>query len=397
MMIDNETPPLSQYRVLDLTRVRAGPTAVRQLADWGAHVIKVEAPEPVDTEGGMGGDRYGSDFQNLHRNKKSITLNLKDPDGLSILMRLVENSDVLVENFRPSVKRRLGIDYQSLRSVNAGLILASVSAFGQDGPYQNRPGFDQIAQGMGGLMSITGKPGQGPVRVGVPIADLASGLYTAIGILIALLRREKTGAGDWVQTSLLEAQISMLDFQAARWIMEGEIPTQAGNNHPTSTPTGTYKTQDSYINIGCAGEITWNRLCHALHAETFLENSKYVNEKLRLQHRDELERDMSQFLTKRSSKEWIKILNDAGVPCGPIYSIDEVFDDPQVKHVKMTKVVNHPVLGSIEVLNNPIQMQQGSQQDYTPTPEKGQHTNTVLTAYGYTNEEIECFRSKGVI
>ena len=389
--------PLAPFTVLDLTRVRAGPTAVRQLADWGANVIKIEAPDLVDTESGMGGDRYGSDFQNLHRNKKSITLNLNESRGLSILMRLVKDSDVLVENFRPDVKHRLKIDYQSLISVNSGLILASVSGFGQDGPYKNRPGFDQIAQGMGGLMSVTGFPGQGPVRVGVPIADLASGLYTAIGILIALLHRQTTGKGDWVQTSLLESQISMLDFQAARWIIEGEVPIQAGNNHPTSTPTGRYKTSDGYINIACAGEVMWNRFCCALNAEILLEHQNYENEKLRLQHRDELEDDLAKYLIKRTSSEWIDALNEAGVPCGPIYAIDEVFDDPQVKHVGMTQSVKHPVLGAIELLRNPVHIQGVINEDYRPTPEKGQDTDSILSKYGYSSQEIENFRHEGIV
>jgi len=366
------------------------------LADWGANVIKVEAPDSVDTESGMGGDRDGPDFQNLHRNKKSITLNLKEPEGLSILMRLVAKADVLVENFRPKVKNRLGLDYQSIKSVNPSLILASISAFGQEGPYENRPGFDQIAQGMGGLMSITGVPGQGPVRVGVPIADLASGLYTAIGILIALLRREKTGAGNWIQTSLLEAQIAMLDFQAARWTIEREIPAQAGNNHPTSTPTGLYKTRDNYINIGSAGETTWKRLCCALDGQALLANPNYASEKLRLKNREQLATDMEEYLVKRSSSDWIEILNDAGVPCGPINSIDEVFNDPQVKHLEMTKPVLHPTLGEIDLLRNPIQMQE-SARDYTLAPAKGQHTAGVLTEYGYTAEEIESLKRKGII
>ena len=243
----NQQLPLSRFTVLDLTRVRSGPTAVRQLADWGANVIKIESPAYMNTEGGMGGARHGPDFQNIHRNKRSLTLNLKHAEGTDVLMRMVDQADVLVENFRPDVKRRLGSDYESLAERNSRIILASISGFGQSGPYANRPGFDQVAQGMGGLMSITGLPGQGPVRVGVPIADLTAGMYTAIGILIALLQREETGKGQWVYTSLLEAQIAMLDFQAARWLIGGEVPPQAGNNHPTSTPTGVFATADGFI------------------------------------------------------------------------------------------------------------------------------------------------------
>ena len=250
--------PLARFKVIDLTRVRAGPTAVRQLADWGAEVIKVESPEG---DAGMGGERHGPDFQNLHRNKRSMTLNLKSPEGVAILKRLVQGADVLVENYRPDVKFRLGIDYETLRPINPRLVYASISGFGQDGPYRERPGFDQIAQGMGGLMSITGLPGQGPVRVGIPVADLTAGIFCAMGILVALLEREQSGEGQWVQSTLLAAQIAMLDFQAARWMIGHEVPGQAGNDHPTSIPTGVFQTADGYINIGAAGEAIYRRFC----------------------------------------------------------------------------------------------------------------------------------------
>ena len=255
--------PLSRFTVIDLTRARSGPTAVRQLADWGADVLKIEAA-------GDDGDissRNSSDFQNLHRNKRSLTLNLKEPEGIAILKRLAERADVLVENYRPAVKHRLGIDYETLRAINPRLVYASISGFGQDGPYRERPGFDQIAQGMGGLMSITGLPGQGPVRAGVAIADLTAGVFCAMGILLALIEREESGAGQWVQSSLLAAQIAMLDFQAARWLISGEVPEQAGNNHPTSIPTGVFATADGHINIAASGGEIFARLCKALGAE----------------------------------------------------------------------------------------------------------------------------------
>src|SRR5690348_749317 len=253
--------PLARFKVIDLSRVRAGPTAVRQLADWSADVIKVESPEG---DAGMGGERHGPDFQNLHRNKRSMTLNLKSSEGVRILKQLARDADVLVENYRPEVKFRLGIDYASLELINPRLIYASISGFGQDGPYRDRPGFDQIAQGMGGLMSITGLPGQGPVRVGIPVADLTAGIFCAMGILVALLEREESGEGQWVQSSLLGAQIAMLDFQAARWLMAHEVPEQAGNDHPTTIPTGVFKTRDGHINIASAGDEIFGRLCRAL-------------------------------------------------------------------------------------------------------------------------------------
>ena len=389
--------PLGRFTVLDLTRVRAGPTAVRQLADWGANVIKIESPGYMDTEGGMGGTRHGPDFQNIHRNKRSMTLNLKDPKGHAILMRMVEQADVVAENFRPDVKKRLGVDYDSLASRNRRIILASVSGFGQDGPYAGRPGFDQVAQGMGGLMSITGLPGQGPVRVGVPIADLAAGMYAAIGILIALLQREETGRGQWIHTSLLQAQIAMLDFQAARWLIAGDVPPQAGNNHPTSTPTGVFKTADGHMNLASAGEIMWQRLCAVLEADLLVEDPDYATEELRFKNRDRLNDALADYLSKRTSAEWIEELNEAGVPCGPIYDIGEVFSDPQVQHLGMAAPISHPALGNIEVVNNPITMSESPEVAYTATPERSEHTEEVLSEYGYSPEEIESFRGDGTI
>src|SRR5262245_30539104 len=276
---------LSHIKVIDLTRVRAGPTAVRQLADWGASVIKIELPPGLDEGEGPGGPRDGSDFQNVHRNKRGMTLNLKSPDGVAILKKLVKSADVLVENYRPDVKHRLGVDYETMAKVNPRLVYGSISGYGEDGPYRMRPGFDQIAQGMGGLMSITGLPGQGPVRVGIPIADLCAGIFCAYGIVVALLEREKSGRGQWVKSSLLQAQLFMLDFQAARWLMKGEVPKQAGNNHPTSIPTGVYKTRDGYMNIAASGHKIWLRLCEAIGAPDLATHPDYATGAARSKHR----------------------------------------------------------------------------------------------------------------
>ncbi len=397
-MIKNEhSLPLTRFTVLDLTRVRAGPTAVRQLADWGANAIKIESPEHMDNEHGMGGSRHGPDFQNIHRNKRSITINLKSSEGYAAFMRMVEAADVVVENYRPDVKDRLGIDYKTLAGRNKGIVLASISGFGQTGPYAKRPGFDQVAQGMGGLMSITGLPGQGPVRAGVPIADLAAGMYAAIGILIALLAREKTGRGQWIHTSLLQAQIAMLDFQAARWLMDSDVPQQAGNNHPTSTPTGVFKTSDGYMNLACAGEIMWERLCTVLDAGDLAVNTDYATENLRLKNRDRLNNELAPYLSQRTTQERIEKLNGAGVPCGPIYSINEVFSDPQVQHLGMASAVDHLLLGSIDVVNNPITMNESTEVVYAPTPERGEHTETVLSEFGFSREEIEALLKEGAI
>ena len=304
------TLPLSRFRVLDLTRARAGPTAARQLADLGADVIKIE--ERPKEEFGLGGPRHGPDFQNLHRNKRSLTLNLKEPDGAAIFRRLAAGADVIVENYRPGVKHRLGIDYESVRAVNPRIVYGSISGFGQDGPYADRPGVDQIAQGMGGLMSITGLPGQGPVRVGVPIADLTAGMYLAIGILTALVEREVSGEGQWVHTSLLEAQIAMLDFQAARWTIGREVPPQAGNNHPTGIPTGVFETADGHINIAAAGEHLFARLCRAIGAEEFLDDPRFHDGHARYENRDALNEAIEAYTRKAPSAHWVDLLNEAG-------------------------------------------------------------------------------------
>ena len=328
--------PLSRYTVLDLTRARSGPTAVRQLADWGANVIKIEEPGEQDGDGGPFDRRHGSDFQNLHRNKRSITLNLKSPDGVAIFKRMVEKADVVVENYRPGVKHRLGIDYESLRKINPRLVYASISGFGQEGPYRDRPGLDHVVQGMGGLMSITGLPGQGPVRAGIAISDSSAGLYCAFGIVLALLEREHSGEGQWVQTSLLQALIAMLDFQAARWLVNREVPPQAGNNHPTAIPTGVFKTADGYINLAASGNL-YERLCRAIGAPELIKHPDYADFKLRQKHRDALNEEIAARTVKKTSAEWIELLNEAGVPCGPIYTIDKMFADSQVQQIAMAQ------------------------------------------------------------
>jgi len=391
-------PPASQalarFKVLDLTRVRAGPTCVRQLADWGADVIKIEMPED---DGGMGGPRDGPDFQNLHRNKRSMTLDLKNPKGLEIFRELVKRSDVVVENFRPDVKFRLGIDYESLKPINKRLVYASISGFGQDGPYRDRPGFDQIAQGMGGLMSITGLPGQGPVRVGIPVADLGAGIFAATGILIALLEREVSGEGQWVRSSLLQAQIQLLDFQAARWLMGHEVPPQAGNDHPTSIPTGVFPTSDGYINIAAAGTHIYKRFCAAIGAPQLIDHPDYKTDKLRSQNRAGMNKALSEITRHKSSREWIDILNKAGVPCGPIYKMDEVFADEQVRHLKMAAPVHHPRLGDTEVVAQAVELSRTPSGVRYPTPDKGEHTDEVLGELGYDAAKIAELRKQKVV
>ena len=391
------TSALEGVKVLDLTRVRSGPTAVRQLADWGADVIKIEQPEVLEPDGALGASRHTSDFQNLQRNKRSLTLNLKSPEGIAIFKRLAETADVIAENYRPDVKTRLGIDYDTLRRINPRLIYASISGFGQDGPYRDRPGFDQIAQGMGGLMSITGLPGQGPVRVGIPIADLCAGLFCAQGVLLALYEREKSGRGQWLHTSLLQAMIFMLDFQAARWLVEGEVPKQAGNDHPTSIPTGVFETQDGHINIAVAGKTTWERFCKALNAPQWLAEPAYADAPSRSQNRARLNAEINAITRTRSSQDWIELLGQAGVPCGEIYHIDQVFADPQVQHLQIAQPVNSSALGEINLLAQPVVLDRTPSTLRIAPPERGEHSEEILSELGFSAADIAGLRERQVI
>jgi crotonobetainyl-CoA:carnitine CoA-transferase CaiB-like acyl-CoA transferase len=388
MTFPRASQALSRFTVLDLTRVRSGPTCVRQLADWGANVVKIETPPHIEKGEGPGGPRDNADFQNLHRNKRSMTLDLKSPQGIAAFKRMVEKADVVVENFRPDVKDRLGINYEDLKKINKRIVLGSISGFGQDGPYRDRPGFDQIAQGMGGLMSITGEPGRGPMRVGIPVADLCAGLFCAMGILTALLEREVSGEGQWVSTSLLQAQIFMLDFQAARWLQMHEVAKQAGNDHPTSIPTGVFKTKDGHINIAAAGQVIWERMCHALGAPEMLEREDFKTSGLRSKNRVAVNAEIDKRTVGKTSAEWIDIFNKAGVPCGPIYSIDQVFADPQVEHLGMA-VAGHKADGSEQLfVGQPFRMSRTQTKIAAVPPQQGEHTDEVLREFGFSDAEI---------
>jgi len=359
---------------------------VRQLADWGANVVKIETPTGVEEP--MGGPREGPDFQNLHRNKRSMTLNLKAPGGLAAFKRMVKKADVVVENFRPDVKKRLGIDYKTIAKINPRIVYASISGFGQDGPYANRPGFDQIAQGMGGLMSITGLPGQGPVRVGIPVADLTAGLFAALGILVALLEREKSRKGQHIETSLLQAQIFMLDFQAARYLVSGEVAKQAGNNHPTSIPTGVFKTKDGHINIATTGQRIWQRFCETAEATALLQKPGYENAAARSKNRDALNAEIDTYTAARTSAEWVERFNQAGVPCGPIYAIDQMFADPQVEHVGIVQSVTKKDKSKMRLVGQPVTLSRTPSRLVARPPELGEHTDAVLKEFGFSARDI---------
>lgn len=395
-MIDAPSKALSDVVVLDLTRVRSGPTCVRQLADWGAHVIKVELPENKEA-GNIVGPREGFDFQNLHRNKQSMTLDMKDPEGLKIFMKLVAEADVVVENFRPNVKKRLGINFEELHKVNEGIILASISGFGQDGPYVDRPGFDQIAQGMGGLMSITGEPGKGPMRVGIPIADLCAGLFAFQGIMVALHERQHSGQGQWVQTSLLQAQLFMLDFQASRYLMDGEVAGQAGNNHPTTIPTGVFPTKDGYFNLAVSGEVIWQRLCHAFERSDWIDNPHYLTNKDRSDHREALNAEIAAITATRTTEEWVTLLNDAGVPCGEINNIQDAFENPQVKHLGIAQPIKSQERGDTHLVGQPFVLSRTNSSIASPPPTRGQHTEQILEQLGFSQDDIQQFRKKEII
>ena len=388
--------PLSRFTVLDLTRVRSGPAAVRQFADWGANVIKIEEPgdQPDDRPGGSS---QFADYQNTHRNKRSVTLNLKHPKGKALFLKLVEQADVVIENYRPNVKFKLGIDYESLRKVNKRIILASVSGFGQDGPYKDRPGLDQIAQGLGGIMSVTGEPGRGPMRAGIPVADLSSGLFCAIGTLVALLEREESGEGQWVQASLLQSQVWMMDFQIMRWLMNKEIPGQTGNDHPTTAATGVYPTADGYINLAAMGTEMFIKLVTAIGLPELAEDPRFKLLKTRGQNRPALNTAIAARTQQEPTAYWIELLNKAGVPCGSIKNVKETMEDPQIVHLGMAKKLQHPTLGEISVVNHPVIMSRSKREVFTAAPDRGEHNKEVYAEFGISGAEVDTLFQDGAV
>ena len=389
--------PLSRFKVIDLTLARAGPSCVRTLADWGADVIRVEPP-PEDGEAGeLVGRRDGSDFQNLHRNKRAITLNLKNEEARDILLRLVEQADVVVENMRPGVTKRLGVDYESVSKRNPRIVYGSISGFGQYGPYTSRPSIDQIAQGMSGIMSVTGIPGQGPVRVGVAVTDIMAGAFLAQGILIALLDREVSGRGRWVQTSLIEAGLTLLDFQATRWTMDKKIPPQEGNNHPTNTPMGCFPTADGHLNVAATSNKNFQIFCKLIDRQGMAADPRFASTALRRQNKQAMNEIIAAALQARTTGEWFELLVAAGLPCGPVYNIKQAFADPQVEALRIRRPVTHPRLGELDLVAQPCEITGFDREIRTATPDLGEHTNEILGSLGYSAEEIEKLKAARAI
>lgn len=389
---------LARFRVLDLSRVRAGPNCVRMLTDFGADVIRIEPPPGIDPNEAMfAANRRGGDFQNINRNKRSMTLNLKKPGALDILLRLVKDADVVVENWRPDVKKKLGVDYAALAAVNPRIILASISGFGQDGPYAWRPGFDQILQGMGGLMSVTGHAESGPMRAGLAVADMSAGLYAALGILTALLEREVSGQGQWVHSSLLHSQIAMMDFQGARYLNDQDVPVQVGNNHPTSSPMGLFEASDGMFNLGASGEGNWVRLCKLIARPDWLSDPEFANETLRVQHRERLNAELAKIFKSKTVVQWVDELNEMGVPSGPVYTVPQMFEDVQVKHLGVTTSLMTPFGKEMHYITQPVTLERTPSKVVAPAPEWGEHTDEVLAEAGYNAQEIRQFHQDAVV
>lgn len=392
MAIAAPSTALSGLTVLDMTQARAGPVCVRQLADWGANTIKIERPgNPPDWAG-----RYEADFQSKHRNKRSMVLDLKSDEGRAVLRRLVAKADIVVENFRPRVKDRLGFDYDSLKKINPRIILASISAFGQEGPYRDRPGLDQIVQGMSGFMSVTGEPGRGPIRAGVAIADISCGIFCALGILTALMERERSGQGQWVQTSLMESLLSFMDLHAARYLVNDIVPKQVGNEHPTGVPTNTYKTSDGYVSLSIMPRM-WPDLCRAIERPDAIDDERFTTREARRAHRQECNGMIADAMAKFTTEEMLARLAESDIPSGPVYTIDQTFADPQMQALDMVQALSSPSMGDFKLLSQAFRLSRTPTANWTGIPEYGENTDEVLAEFGFSTDEIAKLKADGVV
>jgi len=386
--------PLSHIRVIDLTRARSGPTCVRQLSEMGAQVTKVELPgEDDDSVGG----RHGSDFQNLHPNKRSITVNMKEEAGREIIYRMARVYDVLVENFRPRVKHRLKVDYETLHKINPRLVYTSISGFGQTGPYAEHAGLDQIAQGLSGFMTVNGFPEHGPLRAGLPIADLTAGFMAAYGTVVALLERERSGEGQWVDTSLLQGMMRLMDLQAARWLQGGEIPPQAGNYHPVGVPTGVFKCRDGSLIIQASGGRLYTRLLDVIGAPELAEDPRFNTAEARYNHREEMTQELEKRLTTQDMAYWQKRFHEAGVPAGPILNTKQAFENEQVQTMPATRPAKSPKLGKLNLTGHGVNLSRTPPSIRSAAPERGEHTDEVLRELEYTPSEIAALHEQGVV
>ncbi|RLE13079.1 CoA transferase [Candidatus Aerophobetes bacterium] len=393
--------PLRGIRVLDLSRILAGPYCTMMLGDLGAEIIKVEQPRVGDGTRQWGPPFKGGEsayFICINRNKKSITVNLKHPRGIKIIKQLVKKSDVLVENFRYGTMDKLGLDYETLKKINPKLIYCTISAFGTTGPYRELPGYDFLVQAMGGIMSITGEPDGPPMKVGVAIIDVTAALYATSAILAALFYREKTGEGQKVETSLIEAQVAWLINVGSNYLVSGEVPKRYGNAHPNIVPYQVFKVKDGYVALAIGNDLQWKKFCELAGVKELAENPKFETNPKRVENRKELIKILDKLMLEKRGKEWIKLCRDNGIPCGPINTIDKVFNDPQVLNRGMVVEVDHPTAGKIKLAGIPMKFSRTPAFVKSPPPLLGEHTNEVLSnLLGYSKEEILNLRKEQVI
>ncbi len=389
--------PLSGVKILDLTEHMAGPFCTMILADMGAEVVKLERPGKGDSSRAMGdGSERNPYFRYINRNKQGVTLDYKQPEGRAIFLKLVEGVDVLVENYRPTVMPRAGLGWEALRAVNPRLIYAQLSGLGYDGPLAARGGFDLIAQGMGGIMHVTGEPDGPPTSVGLPICDLGTGMWGAQGILAALYERAQTGRGRLVECSLLETAIGFSSWTSAGWLVDGQEPTRQGSRHRQNAPYQRFATADGYMMIGAAGQSIWERCARAMGRPAWIEDPRFRTGRDRMANRPALEAEMEAVLAGGSTEHWVEVLEGAGVPCGPVYDYGQMFADPQVVHRQMVQHASDPELGEVPHIRTPIRMDDDIRVR-TVAPKLGEHNAAVFGAVGVSDAELRALREKGVV